>query len=57
MAVMVERRYWRDALIQTMLDPQRLLVLYNQATAELNASSQQKLPLWSEQMLKELKAK
>jgi Putative zinc dependent peptidase (DUF5700) len=55
MAVMVEKRYGRDALIQTMRDPRRLLVLYNQAAAELNASSQQKLPLWSEQVLKALK--
>jgi hypothetical protein len=57
MAVMVEKRFGRDALIQTMLDPRRLLVLYNQAASEHNATATDKLPLWSEQVLTEIKAK
>jgi hypothetical protein len=57
MAVIVEKRYGRDALIQTMLDPRRLLILYNRAAAEKNAASNEKLPLWSEQVIKELQAK
>lgn len=57
MAVIVEKRYGRDALIQTMLDPRRLLVLYNQAAAEKNAASKEKLPPWSEEVIKELEAK
>jgi len=57
MAVMVEKRYGRQALIQTMLDPRQLLVLYNRVAAEQNAASKGKLPLWSEQVLSELQAK
>lgn len=57
MAVMVEKRYGRDALIQTMLDPRRLLVLYNQAAAEQNAAGKEKLPLWSEEVLEKLEVK
>jgi hypothetical protein len=57
MAVMVEKRYGRDALIQTMLDPRKLLLLYNEVASEQNASSKEKLPLWSEQVIKELGTK
>lgn len=57
MAVIVERRYGRGALIQTMLDPRRLLLLYNQAVTEQNAASKEKLPLWSEEVIKRLDAK
>lgn len=56
MAVMVEKRYGRDTLIQTMLDPRKLLVLYNQAAAEENASGKDKLPLWSDEILKAVQA-
>ena len=37
MVVMVEQRFGRSVLIETMLDPRRFLVLYNQAAAEQNA--------------------
>jgi putative zinc-dependent peptidase DUF5700 len=56
MAVMVEKRFGRQALISTMLDPRQLLVLYNRAAAEQNAKSQDKLPLWSEEVLKQVQA-
>ena len=56
MAVMVEKRFGRKALIQTMLDPRRLLVLYNQAAAEQNARGHEQLPLWSEEILKQTRA-
>jgi hypothetical protein len=52
MAVMVEKRFGREALIQTMLDPRRLLVLYNQAAAEQNRAGKAQLPLWSEEVLR-----
>lgn len=48
MSVMVEKRFGRQALISTMLDPRCLLVLYNRATAEQNAAGKPPLPLWSE---------
>ncbi|HUK29471.1 MAG TPA: DUF5700 domain-containing putative Zn-dependent protease [Candidatus Acidoferrum sp.] len=51
MAVIVEKRYGRAALIQTMTDYRCLLVLYNRAAAELNAAGKDQLPLWSESVL------
>ncbi|MGI9104440.1 MAG: DUF5700 domain-containing putative Zn-dependent protease [Terriglobales bacterium] len=54
MAVMVEKRFGRQALIQTMLDPPQLLKLYNQAAAEQNARGEEQLPLWSESVLKQV---
>jgi hypothetical protein len=56
MAVMVEKRFGRPALIETMLDPRRLLVLYNQAAAEQNAAGKEHLPLWSAELLKQVGA-
>ena len=51
MAVMVEGRYGRRALIRTMLDFRCLLVLYNQVAAEQNAAGKPQLPLWSATVL------
>lgn len=51
MCVMVEKRFGRQALIGTMLDPRCLLVLYNRVAAEQNAAGKPTLPLWSEDVL------
>jgi len=51
MAVMVEKRFGRRALIQCMLDRRLLLVRYNQAAEELNKRSNEELPLWSTELL------
>jgi len=51
MSVMVEKRFGRQALIDTMLDPRCLLMLYNRAVAEQNAAGKPPLPLWSEDVL------
>lgn len=51
MAVMVEKRFGRRALIGTMLEFRCLLVLYNRAAAEQNASGRGPLPLWSDSVL------
>jgi hypothetical protein len=51
MSVMVERRFGRQALIGTMLDPRCLLVLYNRAAADQSATGKPPLPLWSEDVL------
>ncbi len=56
MAVMVEKRFGRPALIETMLDPRRLLVLYNQAAAEQYAAGKEHFPLWSDELLKQVGA-
>jgi hypothetical protein len=56
MSVMVEKRFGRAVLIDTMLDPRRLLVLYNQAAAEQNAAGKEPLPLWSAELLKQVGA-
>jgi hypothetical protein len=53
MAVIVEKRFGRRILIDTMLDPRQLLLLYNRAATELNAAHKESLPLWSGQMLKQ----
>lgn len=52
MAVLVEKRYGRAALVECMLDPRLLLKRYNQAAEEHNAHSPEKLALWSPAMLK-----
>jgi hypothetical protein len=50
MAVLVERRYSRAALIECMLDPRRLLVTYNRAvTAD---KPKDRLPVWSPRLLR-----
>ena len=56
MAVVVEKRFGRPALIETMLDPRRLLVLYNRAAAEENARGGKPAPLWSARVLDEVRA-
>lgn len=56
MAVLVEKRFGRQALISTMLDPRRLLVLYNRAAAERQAAGGEALPRWSEDLLRQVGA-
>jgi len=56
MAVLVEKRYGRPALIRTMLDYRCLLALYNQAAAEQNAARKEQLPLWSQPVLSQVGA-
>jgi hypothetical protein len=50
MAVMVEKRFGRQALIGTMLDPRCLLVLYNRAAGGMD------VPVWSEEILSAVQA-
>lgn len=52
MGQMVEKRFGRGVLIECMSDPRQLLVRYNEAAAEENASGKDKLPLWSPELLK-----
>jgi len=53
MAVMVERRYGRAALIDCMRDPRLLLVRYNAAAQEMNArpGAGELLALWPLEVL------
>ena len=48
----VEKRYGRAVLVECMSDPRQLLARYNQAAAEQNAGGNEKLPLWSPELLK-----
>lgn len=54
MSVMVEKKFGRAALIQTMLDPRQLLALYNRAAKEFNAVGKNQLAVWSEEVLKQV---
>jgi hypothetical protein len=56
MAVMVEKRYGRAALIDCMLDFRKLLASYNQAAAEQNASGGEQLALWPTELLRKVEA-
>lgn len=55
MAVMVEQRYGRAALIECMLDPRRLLATYNHAVTV--SKHKQRLPLWSPRLLQTVRAR
>jgi hypothetical protein len=56
MATLVEKRYGRKALIECMLDRRLLLKRYNQAAKELNVSGHDHLALWSDELLKAVRA-
>src|SRR5579864_1816358 len=51
MAVLVEKRYGRNALIECMLDRRLLLKHYNVAAQEVNASGRDHMALWSDEVL------
>jgi hypothetical protein len=53
MSVLVEQTYGRPTLIDCMLDPRRLLATYNAAVKKSNTA---KLPLWSDRLLKAVRA-
>ena len=54
MAVIVEKHYGRKRLIECMLDPRELLASYNHAGAEMNASTKEKLALWSPELMQKI---
>jgi putative zinc-dependent peptidase DUF5700 len=57
MAVMVEKRYGRAALVECMLDPRKLLRRYNMAARAWNLSHpNDKLELWSADLLTKVSA-
>lgn len=58
MAVTIEQHHGRAALIESMRDPRKLLVLYNRAAADgnRNANGKDKLELWSRGLLEEIGA-
>ncbi len=47
----VEKRFGRAVLIDCMADPRELLAKYNEAAKEQNDAGQEKLPLWSSEVL------
>jgi hypothetical protein len=54
MAVTIEGRFGRGALIGAMRDPPKLLELYNRAASEGNASGGGELALWSATLLEKI---
>jgi hypothetical protein len=54
MAVVVEKRFGRNVLIECMLDPRELLARYNQAAAELNEHARQDLARWSPELMQKI---
>jgi hypothetical protein len=52
MAVMVEKRYGRPALIACILDRRLLLARYNTVAEEINRAGKEHLGLWSPHVLK-----
>jgi hypothetical protein len=52
MAVIIEKRYGRERLIECMLDPREFLANYNRAAEEINASGKERLALWSPQLMR-----
>lgn len=52
MAQLVERRFGRAALLETMRDPRLLLRDYNRAASDASATAKAPLPLWSESLLR-----
>jgi putative zinc-dependent peptidase DUF5700 len=54
MAVIVEKRYGRARLIECMLDPRDLLATYNRAAQEMNSSREEKLALWSPELMQKI---
>ncbi|HWZ83802.1 MAG TPA: DUF5700 domain-containing putative Zn-dependent protease [Terriglobales bacterium] len=56
MACEVEKRFGRQTLTEALVDPRKLLVLYNRA-AEQNRGRANDLAVWSSELLKKLDAK
>ncbi len=54
MAVMVEKRFGRATLIDCMIDPRRLLVLYDRAATERSRTGGDSLAVWSPELLRKL---
>lgn len=55
MAVIVEKHFGREAVIQSIIDPRILLSRYNQALVEHNRSAVMRLTSWSQEFLDSLK--
>ncbi len=54
MSVIVEKRFGRKTLIDCMLDPRELLSRYNQAAKEIDERGQEKLALWSPELMQKI---
>ncbi len=56
MAVIVEKRYGRNVLIDCMLDPRELLARYNRPPRRLTIAATRTLALWSPELLQKIGA-
>lgn len=52
MAVTIEKQFGRAALLETLKDPRQFLAKYNQAAAASNTQGGERLPLFSDEILK-----
>jgi hypothetical protein len=56
MSVTIEKVFGRDSLLAVMCDPRTLLRRYNDAVVVWNRSRAEQLPIWSERLMRQLKA-
>lgn len=54
MAVIVEKRYGRERLIQCEIDPREFLASYNRAAREINDNGREQLALWSPELMQQI---
>jgi hypothetical protein len=54
MAVIVEKRYGRERLIDCEIDPREFLASYNRAAKEINESGKEQLALWSPELMQKI---
>lgn len=54
MALVIERRYGRETLVDCMTNPRLLLTTYNAAATELDRSGTSSPRLWSVQLIERL---
>lgn len=52
MAVMIEKTYGRRKLIECICDQRKLLRIYNKAARKHNRGSRERLPVWSDSVIK-----
>jgi hypothetical protein len=54
MAVIVERHYGRERVIECEIDPREFLASYNRAAKEINESGKEQLALWSPELMQKI---
>jgi hypothetical protein len=55
MAVVVEKQFGREALLECIADPRKLMLRYNEAAKKTNETAVERLPLWSDEVIAAMK--